>query len=479
MSDVFNEEALSKFQQFNTGNENSIANLGQDGLISKDEYSSANIFRWMRGSKTREANNAVRTELLKNLGEALGLSEYVKTNKEGKTCFTKEFITKLSDLTGDALKLKDFDINENTGLVSSGKPLTQRRITAILNTVANYKDNLKIANQAFDVKTYKSKLNFVLSDLNSLSTQKILKDLDLYEGEINEIKHCFKGVECIIKFLEKGVNNFVRNNPDYIYSKDVYDIDENIPKYQIFDDKKNDFVPLKTTEEIKNKLFPKLGSLLLHTENSEFAPLGMNYHAENYEKFEGKKPENLTAKERKALKNDDIKPMHEYIELYTKNFAKSVLDLYVDCKRQGKLKELFRLLASPGACIEGRTEYMDNFRMKHLSKLNSSDKDAIEGKTTKEEVEFAAKTAADANIGDNLSALIEKKLDDPNLKEDATWQDVREDFIKELVGKTRKMVTITKDGFTPVMQDNEQVERPVTVEDIDNLGKQIWDSLNG
>ena len=71
-----------------------------------------------------------RTELLCSLGNAFGLNG-MGQNKDGVTTFSKSFMDKLQKLLGDEFKRNDFGISDD-GTVTSGKPLTQRRVSAIV-----------------------------------------------------------------------------------------------------------------------------------------------------------------------------------------------------------------------------------------------------------------------------------------------------------------------------------------------------------
>ena len=129
MAIQFNPNALNKFSGVNFGDDNAIANLGgENNLVQKDKLG---LFLWkpFRSSKTEKRNNAVRTELLKALGQAFKLDGVSET--DGKTTFSADFMDKLEELIGPAFNRADFGIKR--GEVKSGKPLTQRRITAIVN----------------------------------------------------------------------------------------------------------------------------------------------------------------------------------------------------------------------------------------------------------------------------------------------------------------------------------------------------------
>lgn len=150
MAIQFNPNALSMFSGVNFGNDNAIANLGgDDKLVQKDKLG---LFLWkpFRSDDTENRNNAVRTELLKALAQAFGLEGV--TEHDGKTMFSDEFMNRLSDLLGPAFKRGDFGIKD--GIVASGKPLTQRRITAIFKAAATVK-----AETPYDAKTYLAKVD--------------------------------------------------------------------------------------------------------------------------------------------------------------------------------------------------------------------------------------------------------------------------------------------------------------------------------
>ena len=76
MAIKFNPAALDMFRNAQLANENSVANLdGKGGLRANGTFHGGNIFRTIgRSGDERRANNEVRTELLKSLGQAFNLS---------------------------------------------------------------------------------------------------------------------------------------------------------------------------------------------------------------------------------------------------------------------------------------------------------------------------------------------------------------------------------------------------------------------
>ena len=129
MAIQFDLNALSRFANVNFGDNDAIANLdGSDGLVQNEKLGFI-LTRKFRSSTAEKQNNAVRTELLKALGNAFGLNEGVVVNN-GQTTFTDQFMNRLEEILGPAFKRGDFGIKN--GVVDSGKPLTQRRIQAIV-----------------------------------------------------------------------------------------------------------------------------------------------------------------------------------------------------------------------------------------------------------------------------------------------------------------------------------------------------------
>lgn len=105
---TFDAKPLEMFGNANFKNEDAIIHLGKDNSLTSDStYSSANIFRWMRGQETRRNNNEIRTQLLKSLGESFGISG-MSTNEKGEITFSKDFMDKLENLLGPAFKRDEF-----------------------------------------------------------------------------------------------------------------------------------------------------------------------------------------------------------------------------------------------------------------------------------------------------------------------------------------------------------------------------------
>ncbi len=128
----FNTTAMSAFKQFQTeasSNPDAIAHSNADGSIKQAGTYKGVMSAVFRTDDEQAQNNQARTALLTALGKAFDLRGCSRSN--GKVLFTKDFMDQLEKHLGESFKRGDFGISAN-GEVTSGKPLTQRRISAIL-----------------------------------------------------------------------------------------------------------------------------------------------------------------------------------------------------------------------------------------------------------------------------------------------------------------------------------------------------------
>ena len=189
MAIQFNPNALRMFSNVNLGDDNAIANLGgENNLVQKKSLGSI-FLKPFRSGETEKRNNAVRTELLKALGQAFNL--HGVTEQDGRTTFSDEFMRRLSDILGPAFVRSDFGIKD--GAVASGKPLTQRRIKAICNAA------LVKAEMPYDGKAYNAKIDSLM-DRFSGKRMAPLAVLKLREYAL--------AVRKTIEFLENGMDGF-------------------------------------------------------------------------------------------------------------------------------------------------------------------------------------------------------------------------------------------------------------------------------
>ena len=149
--------ALSAFRGASGWNEDTVANLNGDGISAHGLYEGKLKAAFSkRAQNVKDANNAVRTALLKALGNACGLA-YGEGDR-----FSDDFMGRLQRLIGKDFKRGDFGIDAN-GQVKSGKPLTARRINSILahieaakaqelvdDAISYVRSNVKIGTRVFD-----------------------------------------------------------------------------------------------------------------------------------------------------------------------------------------------------------------------------------------------------------------------------------------------------------------------------------------
>lgn len=99
-------------------------------------YSSTNLAdRLFRSDEDKKANNAVRTKLIENLAAAFGFGGVQRNAGTGEVTFSEQLMDQLEKTLGKGvLSRGDFGIGRD-GKVGSGSPLTERRITTIVNRV--------------------------------------------------------------------------------------------------------------------------------------------------------------------------------------------------------------------------------------------------------------------------------------------------------------------------------------------------------
>ena len=129
--------ALDMFRNASAWTDNTKLNLnGQGGVGNAGNYGGILSAR-SRQQPEKDANNAVRTALLKALAKTFNLA----TDPENDgTRFSPDFMRKLEKLLGPAFKRDDFKVGAD-GVVSSGRPLTARRIKAILSSAKSAADD--------------------------------------------------------------------------------------------------------------------------------------------------------------------------------------------------------------------------------------------------------------------------------------------------------------------------------------------------
>ena len=194
----FDVSALNSFRNVTLGGDNAIANLGAgDKVVKKNDYHGG-IGKIFRSGSTKAANNAIRTELLRSLGKAFGLEGV--SERDGKLHFSADFMARLEGILGrDVLKSGDFKIGPD-GSVTSGKPLTQRRISAVV------KQATLVGKGEYDYGTYKTKLSYVKGQIEGLK----VSSTDDYAKQ-TAIRH-FEKVAKLMEFAKNELPHLIDEN---------------------------------------------------------------------------------------------------------------------------------------------------------------------------------------------------------------------------------------------------------------------------
>lgn len=218
-----NSQPLDLFRTANFANENTIANLDGKNGVKSGGVLSKNIFRsWTRDDTEKRANNEIRTELLKALGRAFNLMGM--TDSDGQTRFSAEFMDRLEQILGrNVFKKSDFGVARPDGTVASGKPLTQRRIRAILNKAAEVgataldKNSIAVYEARLDKIAGKIKLDAYEAELKKLDKLNPEEKLDKI-GELENkfpVQAHFHAVKNALAFYKNEFPTFLRKNDDY------------------------------------------------------------------------------------------------------------------------------------------------------------------------------------------------------------------------------------------------------------------------
>ena len=124
--------------------DNSIVQIAHDGnLMTEKTTSFLHLDALTRSKSDMIANNVIRAQFLRAIATSMGMADGI-TVQDGKIHFPAETLRQLEEVLGKELKMSDFEVRN--GVVTSGRPLTQRRINAITSAVAKHlQDTTKAA----------------------------------------------------------------------------------------------------------------------------------------------------------------------------------------------------------------------------------------------------------------------------------------------------------------------------------------------
>ena len=443
MAIQFDATALNVFRNTGLTGNNTIANLnGENGLKSGGTWSKS-IKILGRSGDERTANNAVRTKLLEALGRAFGLERDMAAGEDGKMRFSKAFMDRLEDLLGAAaFKRSDFGIDE-TGLVTSGKPLTKRRIDSIL-AKADFRGTLGEAT-GYEYGVYKKKCEFILDKIKG--TKVSLSKAAAKDSAIR----LYGQLDKVMDFLDTEVEDLIVENEDYdgIIGEPRYLINTN------FKGKKGT-QPLTHIRDVVGYINRRLQTILHISENI----LGKDDLATDPDtglKLDHARLEDL---------EDPARQIKDYVQRILTNYVTFSIDLFFASEKAGEatLDRFMATISKAAVCVEGKIKDFAVFKVANI----------------KDE-------AAKATHGNDqpLHECIGIEIGDIMNKhpEVDSWEKCA-GFVKENLKRARRpMSTAEKVGeqwkFRTLKDEKGQpVVREITDEDIDAIGPAVWEDCN-
>jgi len=404
--------ALDMFRTATNWSADSMANLdGGNAIKNVGEYG-GRLSAIGRTRIEKAANNEIRTELLRALGDAFNMK--VMTDLDGKARFTRDFLRKLERVIGADFKRDDFKL-DGEGYVCSGRPLTARRIKAIVNkvTLAAAKEataglsdgvgstGLVFTGRADDLvrqsgmdsdseavgistgagkKSGKAGKTGGTGESGPVKTPFGLRKeiynpffakLDVIKGKIGKapehVQKFYTRIEKSLDYLanQLDTDRLSKNAPDksalrndQAYEFNVIELGEEyrdgMNKFECYDPKQGKHVPMKNTDYFnKNILWHAIGGGFIHLERATRVN-------ENNEKVMFRPDE-----------APDIQPLRKYIADTLRLLISKSIDLYFASEEAGKLDVFFEHLKEPGACIEDQGLHLVEFEDKHLTKADA------------------------------------------------------------------------------------------------------------
>lgn len=477
MAIQFDTTKIAAFRNLTLKNETTIANLdGKGGIKAHGNYTG-----WFsslsRSDEECKANNAARTALLKSLGQAFGLEGV--SEKDGLVTFSKGFMDRLTQILGnEVFKRDDFKVRAD-GIVKSGRPLTKRRIEAIVNKA------IMVSSTNFDTAIFRMKMDVIKKELgiyglskeeleNKMIKKNALRMFVIADQGLNVLENkLFLAHQIVDKNTHEMItvygpkndrrdNSFIRVNPDYLYYKESGMSTKGVDMYQL---------------ACGDGMYTAYTKSDRDVELRKFLP-GQVFHLERAHS-DGKTPE-------------DMEKLKKYIFGTIQLVVQKMIDLYFESKAQGKLNAFMGFLAySPGACMEDKGLHLSNFE---ISNLKNDTTDNV-GMSKEEIAEYERiadlKQSADApapKTDDLVYGVINSLyMTDDSFKTKDDWaKDFAVPVKEKLVGKTAQIMRIELDEerneykFTPMLDlNNQPVVRPLTAEDIDEMGRACLHNVNG
>ena len=453
MAIELNSSALNAFRELHLENANAIINVDGEGLKQNGTYSGA-LSSLSRSKEAQAENNAARTALLKALGRAFNVKGMNEV--DGKVTFTKDFMDRLETILGKDFKRSDFKLTAN-GEVASGRPLTMRRIDAIVK-----KADL-VGAGTFSVDVYRRKFEVMLKDMGAAKMSP--EDMKKKCGEFITLHNIAK----ILTFLEKEADKSVRVNPEYEYAREVHEFENDEgepfdeasfkgPRFEYLDASKGkdgEYVPLRSTDD-----------WVLYVSSRA----GVVFHPERCRAF---------SKENYA----SITELNKYLSDNLKLYVKKAIDNFFAAQNCGKMGEYTKVMGpNAGVCLEEKCMRLVEFEDAHLVEKDAMDVAEAEA------LRRIAEAAPDNGEIPSVENLVYKEIEaafrlGEQYANSEDWNDFAALVKEHLVGTTATIMQAVLEGdeykFEPVMADGKPVVRPLTAADIDAIGPACMAKIMG
>ncbi len=507
MSVTFDASRIAAFRDAQFSSDKSIATLDANGGIKANGTYSGPLSAIFRTSEDKASNNAVRTELLRSLGQAFGIGGMTETN--GKVTFSKDFMDKLESILGkDVFKRGDFKIGAD-GTVTSGRPLTSRRISAIITkataaaqgvsgelemgtlgpimepdvpeveTVKTVGTTSTTGNAAtgntkgnavgttgstaavssggeFDANVYRAKLDIVKTEIAPLKEDG--GALRLFDPDPDDQSPRVRGARSFqllfdhvgqcLDFLDSDFEGLIVENEVWIENERSGKSNEGVARFVIRDPNTHEETPMPTAGVLENWLRENTSFRgVFHTNLNGFAPRALSSDHKDHNRINT--PEDLT-----RLKN--------YVRTTTRFYVQTSIDLYFEAKAANKLNDYIGAIGrDAGGCMDARLSRIGEIRTE-LGLFADADVTQV--------AEHDSHTNLDKCIYEEIRVAYAKN---PSAE---SWNDLAGDVKKALVGQVRPIGTLNSLGaFEPLVEDGKPVVRAITEADIDRIGQTCAD----
>lgn len=316
----FDTSAIKAFDTYRTTAMDANTNIQKkDGALRTGGTGVGFFAAIGRGSEAKAANNAARTDFLSSLGRAYRIEGMKVEN--GRTTFSRGFMDQLEKILGPDFKRGDYGLDAD-GRVASGKPLTARRIKAVLTKA------IVGGNMAFSAADYQVKLDAVFADIGARSKK----------GEdMSDVRERFGIVRNALAFLKDELPLLLEDNFEY-------------------DEKADEDAPAETRCPFTVRIASENGAVEQKPVTSKETVFGYLRDTRgfilHYENFKTGVQDAKFADVARA-----------YISNVLEAYVKMAVDLYLATKNTGNFKAFKSEFTASAICMEAKTSNLQAFKL--------------------------------------------------------------------------------------------------------------------